>query len=244
MLENFKNSFEASSLKVKIELYLLPILIIFLLYILFYEEKVLENKSIKNNELLNIENRKFGGSVLELSSLIEELAKNDNLSLQKTKSDKESITLKVRGKREDFLSFLEKVELINNFTKVDFLSLKKIENENYLIDLKIDISKYYLKNKVEKLKDEIKIEVLEQDEIKDEEELIKPDFTINAIVGSNAFINGNWLELNDTILEYTLHFIGNDYVLLKKSSDTIKLEVNKIEYFETKNWLYFIWKIW
>lgn len=237
MLANFKNSFENSSLKTKIELYLLPILLLFLLYVLFYNEKIEENQNVQNSELLNIENKKFTDSILELSNKIEDIAKSENLIIQKTQSSKEQIIVQLRGKRDDLLRFLEKVEEINSFTKIDFLSLKKFENDIYLIDVRVDVSKYYLKNK--KVKDIINIEQEEingtkEDEYK-EEIIVRPDFKINAIVGNNTFINGTWFELNDEVLGYKIETIASDYVILKNNKDIIKLEVNSIEYFKNKN---------
>lgn len=237
MLANFKNSFENSSLKTKIELYLLPILLLFLLYVLFYDEKIEENQNVQNSELLNIENKKFTDSILELSNKIEDIAKSENLIIQKTQSSKEQIIMQLKGKRDDLLKFLEKVEEINSFTKIDFLSLKKFENDIYLIDVRVDVSKYYLKNK--KVKDIINIEQEEingtkEDEHK-EEIVVRPDFKINAIVGNNTFINGTWFELNDEVLGYKIETIASDYVILKNNKDIIKLEVNSIEYFKNKN---------
>lgn len=237
MLANFKNSFENSSLKTKIELYLLPILLLFLLYVLFYNEKIEENQNVQNSELLNIENKKFTDSILELSNKIEDIAKSENLIIQKTQSQKEHIIVQLRGKRDDLLRFLEKVEEINSFTKIDFLSLKKFEKEIYLIDVRVDVSKYYLKNK--KVKDIISIEQEEingtkEDEHK-EEIIVRPDFKINAIVGNNTFINGSWFELDDEVLGYKIETIASDYVILKNNKDIIKLEVNSIEYFKNKN---------
>lgn len=237
MLANFKNSFENSSLKTKIELYLLPILLLFLLYVLFYNEKIEENQNVQNSELLNIENKKFTDSILELSNKIEDIAKSENLIIQKTQSQKEHIIVQLRGKRDDLLRFLEKVEEINSFTKIDFLSLKKFEKEIYLIDVRVDVSKYYLKNK--KVKDIINIEQEEingtkEDEHK-EEIIVRPDFKINAIVGNNTFINGSWFELDDEVLGYKIETIASDYVILKNNKDIIKLEVNSIEYFKNKN---------
>ena len=237
MLANFKNSFENSSLKTKIELYLLPILLLFLLYVLFYNEKIEENQNVQNSELLNIENKKFTDSILELSNKIEDIAKSENLIIQKTQSSKEQIIIQLKGKRDDLLKFLEKVEEINSFTKIDFLSLKKFENEIYLIDVRVDVSKYYLKNK--KVKDIINIEQedingTKEDEHK-EEIVVRPDFKINAIVGNNTFINDSWFELNDEVLGYKIETIASDYVILKNNKDIIKLEVNSIEYFKNKN---------
>lgn len=237
MLANFKNSFENSSLKTKIELYLLPILLLFLLYVLFYNEKIEENQNVQNSELLNIENKKFTDSILELSNKIEDIAKSENLIIQKTQSSKEQIIIQLKGKRDYLLNFLQKVEEINSFTKIDFLSLKKFENEIYLIDIRVDVSKYYLKNK--KVKDIINIDQEEINETKGDEHkeeiIVRPDFKINAIVGNNTFINGTWFELNDEVLGYKIETIASDYVILKNNKDIIKLEVNSIEYFKNKN---------
>ncbi|WP_066218267.1 hypothetical protein [Aliarcobacter cryaerophilus] len=237
MLANFKNSFENSSLKTKIELYILPILLLFLFYVLFYNEKIEENQNVQNSELLNIENKKFTDSILELSNKIEDIAKSENLIIQKTQSSKEQIIIQLKGKRDYLLNFLQKVEEINSFTKIDFLSLKKFEKEIYLIDVRVDVSKYYLKNK--KVKDIISIEQEEingtkEDEHK-EEIIVRPDFKINAIVGNNTFINGSWFELDDEVLGYKIETIASDYVILKNNKDIIKLEVNSIEYFKNKN---------
>lgn len=237
MLANFKNSFENSSLKTKIELYILPILLLFLFYVLFYNEKIEENQNVQNSELLNIENKKFTDSILELSNKIEDIAKSENLIIQKTQSSKEQIIIQLKGKRDYLLNFLQKVEEINSFTKIDFLSLKKFEKEIYLIDIRVDVSKYYLKNK--KVKDIINIEQEEingtkEDEHK-EEIIVRPDFKINAIVGNNTFINDSWFELNDEVLGYKIETIASDYVILKNNKDIIKLEVNSIEYFKNKN---------
>lgn len=237
MLANFKNSFENSSLKTKIELYLLPILLLFLFYVLFYNEKIEENQNVQNSELLNIENKKFTDSILELSNKIEDIAKSENLIIQKTQSSKEQIIIQLKGKRDYLLNFLQKVEEINSFTKIDFLSLKKFENEIYLIDVRVDVSKYYLKNK--KVKDIINIEQEDINETKEdeykEEIIVRPDFKINAIVGNNTFINDSWFELNDEVLGYKIETIASDYVILKNNKDIIKLEVNSIEYFKNKN---------
>ena len=237
MLANFKNSFENSSLKIKIELYLLPILCLFLLYLLFYDEKIVEQQNNQNSELLNIENKKFTDSVLELSNKIEDIAKNENLIVYKTQSSKDEIIIQSKGKRDDLLNFLQNIEEINNFTRIVFLSLKKLENDSYLIDLRVDISKYYFKNK--KAKEKINIEQEEIIEAKNdellEENIVKPEFKINAIVGNNTFINDTWFELNDDVLGYKIETIANDYVILKNDKDIIKLEVNSIEYFKNKN---------
>ncbi|AXK49644.1 hypothetical protein CRU87_04235 [Aliarcobacter trophiarum LMG 25534] len=236
MLENFKNSFENSSLKIKIELYLLPILILFLLYILFNDDKVIENRYSQNHDILQIENKKYTESIFELSNKIEELAKTNSLLIQKIQNTKEQIVAQLRGKRDNLLKFLENIEYINNFTRIDFLILKKLENDTYLVDLRVDLSKYFLKNKRDKEIVDVEIEdYIEQEKDEFFEEKVKKEFKINAIIGSYAFINGIWFELNDDVFGYKLETIANDYVILKNDKDIIKLEVFSIEHFKNKN---------
>lgn len=236
MLENFKNSFENSSLKIKIELYLLPILILLLLYMLFNDDKDIESKDRQNYDILQIENKKYTDSILELSNKIEEIAKNNSLIIQKTQNMKEQIVSQLKGKRDDLLKFLESIENINSFTKIDFLSLKRLENDIYLIDLRVDISKYFLKSKKQKEIIDIEIEddIAQEDEFI-EEKAIKKEFKISAIIGGYAFINSIWFELNDDVFGYKLETIGNDYVILKDDRDIIKLEVFNLEHFKNKN---------
>ena len=217
MLANFKNSFENSSLKTKIELYLLPILLLFLCYVLFYNEKIEENQNVQNSELLNIENKKFTDSILELSNKIEDIAKSENLIIQKTQSSKEQIIIQLKGKRDYLLNFLQKVEEINSFTKIDFLSLKKFENDIYLIDVRVDVSKYYLKNK--KVKDIINIDQEDINETKEDE---YKEF-LNMLIKRSAYDFNTSIDENDKILTLSTCFNNSEKMLnVWRNYDIIK----------------------
>ena len=179
MLANFKNSFENSSLKTKIELYLLPILLLFLLYVLFYNEKIEENQNVQNSELLNIENKKFTDSILELSNKIEDIAKSENLIIQKTQSSKEQIIIQLKGKRDYLLNFLQKVEEINGakddeykeeiIVRPDFKINAIVGNNTFINDAWFELNDEVLGYKIETIasdyvilknnKDIIKLEV-------------------------------------------------------------------------------------
>ena len=58
MLQFFKNKFDQSSKKTKIELYLLPILILFLAFLTFYNQDEIENKHSVDFELIEKETGK------------------------------------------------------------------------------------------------------------------------------------------------------------------------------------------
>ncbi|RBQ29484.1 hypothetical protein [Aliarcobacter vitoriensis] len=239
MLNSVKNSFETSSLKIKIELYILPILVLLLIYILFYQQNSEDFAQAQNIELINLENKKYDKSTLELLNDIEEIAKQNNVFIQKSENSKDDIFLQAKSKKSDLLNFLHKIEILNNFTNIYSLSLKKVGFDDYLFDLRIDISKFYIKKIEQKylLKNDEITETIE--DIKEEKIDLgnsqKIDFEIGAIVGKYAFINNTWVELNDYISNYKLDFISRDFVLLKKDENIIKLEVNSIEYFKNSN---------
>jgi len=226
MLNLVKNSFETSSLKVKIELYILPILIIFLFYILIFEQNIEEFEEKQNIDSVNFENKKYDKPILELLNNIEQIAKNSNIFIQKSENIKDEIFLQAKSNKDDLLKFLHKIENLNSFTNIHSLSLKKVKFDSYLFDLKVDVSKFYIKK------------IVDLEEVK-KSKIIKNssavDFKIDAIIGKYAFINDNWVELNDFINGYKLDFVSRNFVLLTKEDETIRLEVNSIEYLENTN---------
>jgi len=226
MLNLVKNSFETSSLKVKIELYILPILIIFLFYILIFEQHIEEFEEKQNIDLVNFENKKYDKPVLELLNSIEQMAKNNNIFIQKSENIKDEIFLQAKSKKDDLLKFLHKIENLNSFTNIHSLNLKKSEFDSYLFDLKVDISKFYIKKKVD-------LKEIKENTISKNNSAV--DFKIDAIIGKYAFINDDWIELNGFIDGYKLDFISRNFVILKKKEDSIKLEVNSIEYLKNTN---------
>jgi len=226
MLNLVKNSFETSSLKVKIELYILPILIIFLFYILIFEQNIEEFEEKQNIDLVNFENKKYDKSVLELLNSIEQMAKNSNIFIQKSENIKDEIFLQAKSKKDDLLKFLHKIENLNSFTNIHSLNLKKSEFDSYLFDLKVDISKFYIKKKVD-------FKEIKENTISKNSSAV--DFKIDAIIGKYAFINDDWIELNGFIDGYQLDFISRNFVILKKKEESIKLEVNSIEYLKNTN---------
>lgn len=237
MLNYLKNSFENSSLKVKIELYLLPLLLIFLLYLLFFEEQNLNFKENSyKNELLALQSKKFDEPILELLKTTENLAKSHNIFIQKIESVKEQIFLKAKSKQSDLLHFLQELENLNNFTKITTLNLSSVTSEDLSFDLKLDVSNYYIKNGEKIIKNRVlespkKIEV--ETTPNKMQKLI--DFKISAVVGEYAFINNIWIKKGEFIDDFEVINVDKNYVLLKNSDEIIKLEVNSVKAFENIN---------
>lgn len=235
MLKYLINSFENTSLRLKIELYILPLLLIFLLYLLVFEEKQNENLEDENKIFLEFENKKYEKSSLELLKDIEVLASKDFIVIQKIQNIKEQIFIQAKAGKEALNIFLFNLENLNAFTKIETLNLKEFDKENYFFDLKLDISRFYIKEKKQKkeitYKKEEKLEQL-QEEVKT---MQNPQMKLFAIVGEFAFINDTWLKAKDEYEGYKLILIAKDFVILENEFSSIKLEVNNFESIKNSN---------
>jgi len=234
MLKSLNDKFLNSQTKTKIELYLLPLLLLLLISFYTFEEKQEEMISTKNS-FYEISNKKFEGSYLEVLSSLENLANKNQITILTNEKDKESIFLKGKSKIIVLENFLKQIENLNNFSKVQSLLLyKKDENGYYFFDLKISFEKFYFKQ----LKNELELKV-EDDALKKtfkEKEIVENNkFEINAIIDKYALINGNWIEQDEEIDGYKLVELQMYFVILENETERIKLEVDHGEYFKNFN---------
>lgn len=226
MLNYLNNKFLNSSKKIKIELYILPLLIFVFLYFFFLENSIKEESQLLPKiDFSEYDNKNFDGSFSELFSILEKLAsKNKVLILTNNRVEKQ-ILLKGKAKKESILEFIKEIENINNFTKIDSLVFTKDEVNDFEFNLKIDLNNFYikdLKNKKNKNFDEVK---------KDK----KIEFKINAIISKYALINEKWIKENEKIENFVLVKIEKNSVLLKNEFEEIKLELHNENYFEKFN---------
>ncbi|MFY4841622.1 hypothetical protein ACOTWI_04745 [Aliarcobacter butzleri] len=234
MLKSLNDKFINSQTKTKIELYLLPLLLLLLISFYTFEEKQEEMISTKNS-FDEISNKKFEGSYLEVLSTLENLANKNQITILTNEKDKESIFLKGKSKIIALENYLKQIENLNNFSKVQSLVLyKKDENGYYFFDLRISFEKFYFKQ----LKNENELELkLEDDTLKKtfKEIVENKKFEINAIIDKYALINGNWIEQNEEIDGYKLVELEMYFVILENETEKIKLEVDHGEYFKNFN---------
>lgn len=226
MLNYLNNKFLNSSKKIKIELYILPLLIFVFLYFFFLENSIKEESQLLPKiDFSEYDNKNFDGSFSELFSILEKLAsKNKVLILTNNRVEKQ-ILLKGKAKKESILEFIKEIENINNFTKIDSLVFTKDEVNDFEFNLKIDLNNFYikdLKNKKNKNFDEVK---------KDK----KIEFKINAIISKYALINEKWIKENEKIENFILVKIEKNSVLLKNEFEEIKLELHNENYSEKFN---------
>lgn len=219
MLAYLNNKFINSSLKVKIELYILPLLFLYIVYYFLIDlnnnEKIPE---IKNNiNYSDYTNKKFDGSSLELLSSIENFSREKHIIIKSINEDKNLIQIKADGKIENISELIKKIENINSFTKIDLITIKnQLNQDSYYFEMKIDLNKFYIKKLIKEENINTSNNVLAMSVNK---------YKINAIVADYVLINSIWLRKNEMIDDFKLIEIKKNFVLLKNNSEEIKLEL-------------------
>lgn len=225
MYKYLNNKFINSSIKVKIELYLLPFMILFLVYYWGFDNFVKVNKIEENISIKPISSeKKFDEDFLKLFSNIENLAKENQIFVKSISEKNSFVYLSGTANKENFLQFLKEIENLNDFTKVDsFVLSLEFDSYNYAFNIRIDLNNFYIKEKQEKVKeDKVEVET-------------NHTFILNGIVDKYALLNGNWLQINEFIEGYKLVQINRNFVLLRNENKEIKLELNHEEYFKRDN---------
>lgn len=235
MLNQLNNKFINLSLKTKIEFYLLPLLLLYLIYYSFQNLINSETDEIKNSvNISQFENKKFDGSFLELFNQIEKNAKDLNIQVKSLNNKKNIIDLKVYSKIIDIPRLIKRIENLNNFTNISSINIyDKNDLDFYLIDFTIDLNKYYLK-RIEKEED---IKATETHEKSDENKEIKISiieekitYELKAIIADYVLINDIWIKKNENLNDFKLIEINKDYVLLQNDEKILKLELANEEY--------------
>lgn len=225
MYRLLNDKFVNSSTKVKIELYLLPLMILFLVY---YWGFTNQNEIVKSDKSENIKSilieKRFDGDFLKFFTNIENIAKENQIFIKLTSEKNGFVNLSGMANKESFLQFLKEIEQLNDFTKIDtFVLSQNINSFEYVFEIQINLNHFFIKEKEEKVK-ENKVEIE-----------TNHTFILNGIVHNYALLNGNWIELNGIIDTYRLIKIDRDFVLLKSDNQEIKLELNHEEYFKRDN---------
>ena len=229
MLNNLNNKFLNSSLKTKIELYLLPLLLLYLFYFLFHFETK-DDSSIQAKVDFDYSKNQFEDSFLDLFSNIEDYALKNQIVIKSLTNEKKIVFLKAKSKIENIEKFIKKIENLNNFTKIKSFILNKDDENQYVFEIQIDLNKFYIK-KIEK-------EVENQNQkttfqINNSEK--SKEYKIRGIISEYAFINDIWLKKDENIDDLKLVKIEKDFVVLENENRKIILELNNEEYFKKPN---------
>ncbi len=232
MLNYLNRKFIDSSFKTKIEVYLLPLLLLYLCYFFlgFNLNRNSENEEIKAKVDLNYANKEFKNSFLDLSSNLEEYASKNQIIIFTLTNNKKVFNIKAKANLIRIENFIKKIENLNNFSKIKTLTLNKVDLDNYLFEIEVDFNKFYIK-KIQKDGDtqEIKQKIM----LTNDEET--KEYKINGIISEYAFINEIWLKKNEKLDDLILTKIEKDFVVLENENKKIILELNNEKYIKNLN---------
>jgi hypothetical protein len=212
MLNYLDNKFINSSLKTKIELYLLPLFFIYLSYFIS-QTSINDNPVIQSKVNLDYSKIEFKDSFLGIFSNLEDYALKNQIEIFSITNNKKIITIKAKAQMENIEKFIKKIENLNNFTNIKILLLNKKELDNYFVELQVDLNKFYIK-KVEKEVD------------KNSSNINNKDYKIKGIISEYAFINDIWLKKDENIDDLKLTKIEKDFVVLENENKKIVLELS------------------
>ena len=229
MLNNLNNKFINSSLKTKIELYLLPLLLLYLFYFLFHFETK-DDSSIQAKVDFDYSKNQFEDSFLDLFSNIEDYALKNQIVIKSITNEKKIVFLKAKSKIENIEKFIKKIENFNNFTKIKSFILNKDDENQYVFEIQIDLNKFYIKKiekEVENQSQKTTLQINNSEKSK--------EYKISGIISEYAFINDIWLKKDENIDDLKLVKIEKDFVVLENENRKIILELNNEEYFKKPN---------
>ena len=229
MLNNLNNKFINSSLKTKIELYLLPLLLLYLFYFLFHFETK-DDSSIQAKVDFDYSKNQFEDSFLDLFSNIEDYALKNQIVIKSMTNEKKIVFLKAKSKIENIEKFIKKIENLNNFTKIKSFILNKDDENQYVFEIQIDLNKFYIKKiekEVENQSQKTTLQINNSEKSK--------EYKISGIISEYAFINDIWLKKDENIDDLKLVKIEKDFVVLENENRKIILELNNEEYFKKPN---------
>lgn len=229
MLNNLNNKFINSSLKTKIELYLLPLLLLYLFYFLFHFETK-DDSSIQAKVDFDYSKNQFNDSFLDLFSNIEDYALKNQIVIKSITNEKKIVFLKAKSKIENIEKFIKKIENLNNFTKIKSFILNKDDENQYVFEIQIDLNKFYIKKiekEVENQSQKTTLQINNSEKSK--------EYKISGIISEYAFINDIWLKKDENIDDLKLVKIEKDFVVLENENRKIILELNNEEYFKKPN---------
>lgn len=217
VLKYLETNFDKQTSKVKLELILFPLVIFFLLIVIFNyvnNPKTLD-KSVSST--ISLKKLSMKKKVLDILNDLEFFIKENNIQLNKISNTKKSINIEIKSSLINQIKFIKFVEDYSNFAKIKYL-----KNEGEVLILDIVFDKFYIKNSFDL---NTKLINIKNKKTKD----LDLNLSLFAIVDNKALINDKWLKIEDFIYTYKIIEININSVILMNSLKTIELMINKNE---------------
>jgi len=208
LLEYIENSFDSLNFRVKIELFLFPLIIFLLLWFLFFDDASKKEEFPPNNTLIN--DIKMKDSFTSIIENIQKFCEEHNILIKMIENQGQSIKLEIETSLKEQIKVIKFIEDYNSFSKVENLKIDK----NSLV-LEIVFNKLYIKNK------------FKLDEKPEEFFKSVKTYKLSAIIDNKAYINNKWLTLNDKLDSYKLIKIDRSSILLQNKYEKVRVFINE-----------------
>lgn len=207
-LKSLETNFNNQSRRVKIELFLFPLIILLIFIFVSLDSKYkIDQYEINDKETLILDNINMKKNLLDIIKDIEIFIKKNKIQLKNISSTNKKITVEINTNITRQLLFLEFLENYNRFSKIDSFSQSAKS-----LGIVISFEKIYFKDSID-LKSRIKT-LSFSNSIK---------YNLFAIIGNKALIDNKWIKLNDKIDAYKLIKIEKNKILLSNAFENIKL---------------------
>ena len=221
---NFNDKFINLSKLQKIELYLLPILLIFLIYINIPTKKAPnQNNHIKKQQIKiyqkkikQLKDKKIKYTKLQILQRYESLANKYNIEIKNINFTNKYTKLTFQGEYLNSITFFKILERLNDIISFDLTYTDHILTINTLIKTQT----------FQNLNIQTTIDTnIANPFIKIGFEQNNTDIPSKAIIGNWVILDNHWYKLHDRYKKYIIKKIAKDYILLGFGTKTIKMEI-------------------
>jgi len=212
VLKYIEDSFNSFNLRIKIELIILPLLILGIL--IFFTTKPNKEKRVSNPNIFErMKTLEMKEEMVSIIKNIENYANKNFLKIKSISSDNKNIKIELFANKKNQIKFIKYLEDYNSFSKIKTLFINQRK-----LDIELTFQELYFKNKIDL---ENKIAKLEQ----------KTDinFKLKAIIDKKVLINNKWLKINEVFNKHKLIKINANSVILENEFETILLKIYKNE---------------
>lgn len=210
-LKSIEDKFEALSLRLKIEFFIFPLLVLLLIsYFLYDEGKTRGNIEPLQLNTLDINNIKMKDDFVKILKLIEKFALENKIILKSIEKVDNSIEIALSSPLEKRLKFLHFIEKFNSFSKIE--SIELFEDSLFV---QVSFNRFYKKN-IEEIKNK-------------KEENKKSKMFLYAVIDDTVLINDKWLKKGDSLDYFKVVDIQSNKVLLEDKFKIITLKLYEDE---------------
>ncbi len=206
-LNQLNKKFKNLNFKTKLQLYLLPILILFLFF-MTYEN----HKEIKVS-LPKVKTIDYKFSSIDLISKIQNYANKKSIKILSIAIKNRVINIAFKAKSKDIDKFILFIENIDTNSNILFFETSKIYSSKTNIlnaKVKIDFKKSYIKN-------------IKKQSTLSQVRNTKPK--LKAIIYNYAFLDNKWRVKGESFSSYKIIQINKNSVILKKDGKKLELKV-------------------